>query len=231
MLMKKLLARPSGLEADRRYLLDRLRLEIGNNRVMDAISRVPREAFVLENARHLAYRDIPLPIGHGQTISQPTMVAIMTAALNPRRTEKILEIGTGSGYQAAILAELAGHVITVERVPALTNTARALLESTGYGDRISARQASDVLGCPEEAPFDSIMVTAGGPRVPRELVDQLSQNGRMLMPVGSRENQDLVLVTRTKGGFSSKSLGPCRFVPLISSHAWSFPNSSAATKV
>ena len=199
---------------------------------MEAISRVPREAFVPENAHDLAYLDAPLPIGHGQTISQPTMLAIMTAALDPQPTEKILEIGTGSGYQAAILAELAGHVVTVELIPALTNAARVLLESMGYRGRISVRQAAaDVLGYPEEVPFDGIMVTAGGPRVPRELVDQLALGGRMLIPVGSLEGQDLMLVTGTRGGFSSNNLGPCRFVPLISSDAWPLPYSDAATKV
>ena len=220
MLMKKLLDRSSGLEADRRYLLDQLRLEIGDSRIMDAISRVPREAFVPENARHLAYLDAPLPIGHGQTISQPTMVAIMTAALDPQPTEKILEIGTGSGYQAAILGELAGRVVTVELIPALTRTARTRLESMGYGDRVTVLQASDALGCPDEAPFDAIMVTAGGPRVPVELLNQLVMDGRMLIPVGPREQQDLTLVTRTEEGCSIKSLGLCRFVPLIHADAW-----------
>lgn len=215
--MKKLLTRSNTMEADRCLLLDRLSREIGNTRIMDAISRVPREAFVPDDARDLAYLDVPLPIGHGQTISQPTMVAIMTAALDPQPTEKILEIGTGSGYQAAILAELAGRVVTVELIPALTDSARELLVSMGYGDCVTVLQAlGDVLGCPDEAPFDGIMVTAGGPRVPQELVDQLRLAGRMLIPVGSREYQDLLLVTRTKQGFSAKSLGPCRFVPLIS---------------
>ena len=230
--MKKLLARSNNLEADKHRLLDRLRLEIGNNRVMEAISRVLREAFVPENTHDLAYLDAPLPIGQGQTISQPTMVAIMTAALDPQPTEKILEIGTGSGYQAAILAELTGHVVTVELLPTLTNTARALLESMGYEGRISVRQAADdVLGYPEEAPFDGIMVTAGGPRVPKELVDQLAPGGRMLIPVGSLEGQELMLVTRTRRGFSSSNLGPCRFVPLISSDAWPLTYSDAVTKV
>lgn len=228
--MKKLLARSNNLEADRRRLLDRLRSEIGKSRVMEAISRVQREAFVPQNLHDLAYLDAPLPIGHGQTISQPTMVAIMTAALEPQPAEKILEIGTGSGYQAAILAELAGHVVTVELIPALTNTARGLLESMGYRGRISVKQADDdVLGYPEEAPFDGIMVTAGGPRVPQELVDQLAPGGRMLIPVGSLEGRDLMLVTRTRGGFPSNKLGPCRFVPLISSDAWPLPSSEAVT--
>jgi protein-L-isoaspartate(D-aspartate) O-methyltransferase len=201
-------------------LFQRLRLEIGDQRAIDAAARVPREAFVPASCRHLAYDDIPLPIGYGQTISQPYIVVMMTAALELKPTDKVLEVGTGSGYQAAILGELAARVITVERIPELASAAQAVLRSLGYGDRVSVRPAGEALGCPEEAPFDAILVTAGAPTTPRSLLDQLTSQGRMVVPVGSRYEQDLLCVVRHGDESSTHNLGPCRFVPLIGQEAW-----------
>jgi protein-L-isoaspartate(D-aspartate) O-methyltransferase len=184
------------------------------------MGRVPREAFIPTPLRHMAYDDVPLPIGHDQTISQPNIVVMMTSALDLKPSDKVLEVGTGSGYQAAILAELAWRVITVERVPALARSARALLASLGYGARIDVRQADDALGCPQEAPFDAILVTAGSPKLPRALLDQMAPGGRLVIPVGSRLEQDMLHVLLTGDTFSIRSLGPCRFVPLVGPEAW-----------
>jgi protein-L-isoaspartate(D-aspartate) O-methyltransferase len=193
-----------------------------DERVIQAMERVPRERFVPPAARHLAYEDIPLPIGWGQTISQPFIVCLMTSALDLQEDDKVLEIGTGSGYQAAVLAELVpkGKVITVERIPQLLHAAKALLEELGYAQRVDARLAGEVLGCPEEAPFNAIIVTAGAPTLPRVLLEQLAVGGRMVVPIGSRHEQELTKVTRTPTGFSLTTLGPCRFVPLIGKGAW-----------
>ena len=207
----------------RERLLQRLRQHDGATRVVEAMGRVPREAFVPAPLRHKAYEDVPLPIGHDQTISQPYIIVMMTAALDLKPTDKVLEVGTGSGYQAAILAELASRVVTVERVPALARSAQALLASLGYGARIDVRQADDALGCPQEAPFDAILVTAGSPKLPRTLLDQLAPGGRLVIPVGSRLEQNLLHVLRTDDTFSIRSLGPCRFVPLVGPEAWQAP--------
>ncbi|MBI4233555.1 MAG: protein-L-isoaspartate(D-aspartate) O-methyltransferase [Chloroflexi bacterium] len=214
------------LEAARRRLLEALRREIRDERVLQAMEKVRRDLFVPASSRHLAYEDMPLPIGFGQTISQPFIVALMSQSLDLTPTDNVLEIGTGSGYQTAILAELAARVITMERLPALAYAARALLESLGYGGRIAVRVAGEALGCPEEAPFNAIVVTAGSPKVPRELQEQLAPGGRLVIPVGSLQEQDLVKLTRTSEGFSFKSLGPCRFVPLIGRSAWEGPAAS-----
>jgi protein-L-isoaspartate(D-aspartate) O-methyltransferase len=146
----------------------------------------------------------------------------MTSALDLQEDDKVLEIGTGSGYQAAVLAELVpkGKVITVERIPQLLHAAKALLEELGYAQRVDARLAGEVLGCPEEAPFNAIIVTAGAPTLPRVLLEQLAVGGRMVVPIGSRHEQELTKVTRTPTGFSLTTLGPCRFVPLIGKGAW-----------
>lgn len=204
----------------RRRLLQRLSQQEGATRVIEAMGRVPREAFIPTPLRHMAYDDVPLPIGHDQTISQPNIVVMMTSALDLKPSDKVLEVGTGSGYQAAILAELAWRVITVERVPALARSARALLASLGYGARIDVRQADDALGCPQEAPFDAILVTAGSPKLPRALLDQMAPGGRLVIPVGSRLEQDMLHVLLTGDTFSIRSLGPCRFVPLVGPEAW-----------
>ena len=201
-------------------LLEHLAREVIDERVLDAIKRVDREAFIPEASSHLAYEDIPLPIGEGQTISQPLMVALMTHALAVKETDKVLEIGTGSGYQAAVLSLLAKEVITMERFPVLAKKARTVLPSLQYNN-IQVRLASTALGCPEEAPFDAIIVTAGAPRLPRVLLDQVAANGgRLVIPVGSQREQDLLRVERDKEGYMVKSLGPCHFVPLIGPGAW-----------
>jgi len=207
------------LNEQKQRLLSHLRRDIPNERVLQAMERVPREAFIPEASRHLAYEDIPLPIGEGQTISQPLIVALMISALNLKQTDRVLELGAGSGYQAAILSLLSREVITIERLPALANAAQAALTSQGYHN-VTVRHSGEDLGCREEAPFDAIIIAAGAPRLPRELLDQLTEGGRMVIPVGSRREQDLLLVDKTREGYSVKSLGPCRFVPLIGAGAW-----------
>lgn len=201
-------------------LVKSLRWEIQDERVLSAFARVPREGFVPPEMRHYAYDDRPLPIGYGQTISQPLMVAIMTQALKLKGDEKVLEIGTGSGYQAALLAELAREVVTVERVPELAERAAKVLRPLGY-HRVRVHVAGEELGWSEEAPYDAIIVTAGAPRVPQSLVDQLALGGRMAIPVGGRRVQELLVVTKTERGTTITRMGECRFVPLISARdAW-----------
>ena len=207
------------LERAKTGLMGQLAREITNERVLDAIRRVPRKAFIPTVSIHLAYEDIPLPIGHGQTISQPMIVAMMTAALATKERDSVLEIGTGSGYQAAILSQLARRVITLERFPELAAKARAVLASLHY-DNVEVRQATSVLGCPEEPPFDGIMITASAPRLPRSLLDQMAEGGRMVIPVGSQREQDLLRVEKANDGYAVQSLGPCRFVPLVGPGAW-----------
>jgi len=207
------------LKSDRENLIEHLRHEIEDERVLNAMARVRRELFVPSSSRHLAYEDRPLPIGEGQTISQPFIVAMMTQALKLVGTEKVLEVGTGSGYQAAILAELACEVITVERLQKLANTARRTLEKLGYTN-VEVHLATKTLGWPADAPYEAIMVTAGAPRIPQELVDQLTMGGRLVIPVGSHWEQDLLQVIKQEDGFTAKNLTPCRFVPLIGEQAW-----------
>jgi len=191
-----------------------LRTEIRDERVLAAFGRVPRERFVPGELRQFAYEDRPLPIGRGQTISQPLIVAMMTQALQLQGDEKVLEVGTGSGYQAALLSLLTREVVTVERVPSLTESAARLLGELGYAN-VHVHQAGETLGWPEEAPYDAIIVTAGAPSVPSSLVDQLGMGGRMVVPVGGRRLQELVRATRSERGVTIEKLGECRFVPLI----------------
>ncbi len=207
------------LDENKSHLLAYLRRDITDEGVLRAMASVPREAFIPEASRHLAYEDIPLPIGEQQTISQPLIVAMMLAALNLKASDKALEIGVGSGYQAALLSILAREVVTTERIPALADAARTLLASLGYHN-VTVCLAGDVLGCPEEAPFNAIVVAAGAPRLPRVLLGQLAEGGRMVIPVGSRHEQELVRVEKTLDGYSFKNLGPCRFVPLVGPGAW-----------
>ncbi|MCL0057780.1 protein-L-isoaspartate(D-aspartate) O-methyltransferase [Dehalococcoidales bacterium] len=206
-------------EVARARLIEHLSTEIRDKRVLAAMSRIPRECFVPPESQHLAYEDSSLPIGLDQTISQPFIVALMTEALELTGKEKVLEVGTGSGYQAAILAELARLVITVERLPALAETAKRVLDSLGYTN-IEVHLAEETLGWPKEAPYDAIMVTAGAPRVPADLLAQLAIGGRLVIPVGSRYVQELYKITRRRKKNIVQNLGGCRFVSLIGKDAW-----------
>ena len=206
-------------KAARARLIEHLSIEIKDKRVLAAMSRVPRDRFVPPENRHLAYEDGPLPIGFDQTISQPFIIALMTESLELTGGEKVLEIGTGSGYQAAILAELARLVITVERLPALAERAKQTLGNLGYRN-IEIHLTEETLGWPQEAPYDAIIVTAGAPKVPTELLAQLAIGGRMVIPVGSRYLQELCKITRRKKKNKIQNLGGCRFVSLIGKGAW-----------
>jgi len=204
---------------ERARLIEHLSVEIKDKQVLAAMSRVPRERFVPPENRHMAYEDIPLPIGLEQTISQPFIIALMTEALELTGNEKVLEVGTGSGYQAAILAELARLVVTVERLPALAKAAKKVLDSLGYTN-IEIHLAEETLGWPKSAPYDAIMVTAGAPEVPPDLLAQLAIGGRLVVPVGSRYLQELYKITRQRKKNKIKDLGGCRFVSLIGKGAW-----------
>ncbi len=192
---------------------------IQDARLLEAMRKVPRHLFVEEAMKDQAYSDYPLPIGEKQTISQPYIVALMTEALELRGHEKVLELGTGSGYQAAILAELAHRVFSIERIPSLAHRANQNLQKLGYKNVI-IRVTDGTLGWPEEAPFDGILVTAGSPQIPQPLIDQLVVGGRLIIPVGDRLSQDLVLVERTPEGIEKTSLGGVRFVDLVGKWAW-----------
>lgn len=207
------------LEAAHKRLIDHLRREISDERVLDAMGGVGREFFVPEASRYLAYEDIPLPIGYGQTISQPFIVALMTEALSLTGWETVLEMGTGSGYQTAVLAKLAHRVVSVERLPELATASERLLRALGYAN-VEIHLAGPALGWPEGAPYHAIIVTAGAPLVPQELLDQLAVEGRMVIPVGSRYDQELMVITKGAHGAAIRSLGGCRFVPLIGPGAW-----------
>ena len=204
------------LQRDKRALFAELRQEIRNEAVRTAMERVPRELFVPPDVRHMAYLNMPLAIGSGQTISQPYMVAWMTELLRLRGDERVLEVGTGSGYQAAIISLLLprGHLYTVERDPSLYESARTRLAEQGFNN-VTVLMATDDLGCPGYAPYDAIIVTAACPRLPESLAGQLAAGGRLVAPVGTREEQDLVLARRTGEGLSVSVMGKCRFVPLL----------------
>ncbi|MEE8598468.1 MAG: protein-L-isoaspartate(D-aspartate) O-methyltransferase [Dehalococcoidales bacterium] len=206
-------------EAERARLIEHLSTEIKDKRVLEIMSRIPRERFVPSENQHLAYEDGPMPIGLDQTISQPFIIALMTEALELSGSEKVLEVGTGSGYQTAILAELTRLVVTTERLPALAERAKSVLDSLGYTN-IEVHLAEETLGWQREAPYDTIMVTAGAPRVPVDLLAQLAIGGRMVIPIGSRYVQELYKITRRKKKNIFQNLGSCRFVSLISKDAW-----------
>lgn len=193
---------------------------IKNKRVLQAMSKIPRHLFIEDALYGEAYNDHPVPIGEKQTISQPYIVALMTEALELKGDENTLEIGTGSGYQTAILAELSSRVYTIERIKSLLGNARKLLSQLGY-DNILFKAFDGTLGWKEYAPFDAIMVTAGAPHLAKPLIDQLADNGRMIIPVGDRYSQELIKVVRKGKELEQESLGGCRFVNLIGAHGWS----------
>jgi protein-L-isoaspartate(D-aspartate) O-methyltransferase len=190
--------------------------------VLAAMASVRREEFVPDEFRQRAYEDAPLPIGEGQTISQPYIVAAMTAALQLTGKERVLEIGTGSGYQAAVLSKMAKIVFTVESRSELASAAAARLERLGYSN-VHVHCGDGTLGLPEFAPFDAILVAAAAPAVPGPLRAQLAEGGRLIMPVGDAENQELLYIERQGNSFLTRSLEGCRFVPLIGYHGWKEP--------
>lgn len=192
---------------------------VADPRVLAALRLVPRHLFVPEHLWSQAYGDYPLPIGEDQTISQPYIVALMTEILELQETDRVLEVGTGSGYQAAVLAELAAAVFSIDRKGGLADQARSTLDSLGYRN-IRIRVGDGTLGWPEEAPFDGILVTAGAPQVPRPLVEQLAGGGRLVIPVGDRFTQTLTRVRQTGEGLKFEYYGGCRFVRLIGKYGW-----------
>jgi protein-L-isoaspartate(D-aspartate) O-methyltransferase len=191
----------------------------GDQRIADAFQAVPREAFVPAYLADVAYEDSALPIGEGQTISQPTMIALMLQVAQLKPLDKVLDVGTGSGYQAALLTHLVAKVVGVEIIPALVERGQAALQGLGY-DVVVHQALPDVLGWPAEAPYDAIIVAAGAPSVPDSLLQQLAMGGRLLIPVGGRGGQELKRVTKTAKGLREESLGGCAFVPLIGREAW-----------
>jgi protein-L-isoaspartate(D-aspartate) O-methyltransferase len=194
---------------------DQLRArDIVDRRVLEAMERVPRELFVPAELRERAYEDAALPIGGGQTISQPYMVARICEALGLAGGERVLDVGTGSGYQAAVLAELAGEVHTIERIPELAAQARANLDAAGY-EQVEVHVGDGTLGLPDRAPFDAIAVAAAAPQFPPALYDQLEPRGRLVIPVGGRHGQRLEIVIKSPEGPAVVRSVPCRFVPLV----------------
>ena len=192
---------------------------IKDKRVLDAFLKIPREKFVPLSSREDAYEDYPLPIGCGQTISQPYIVALMTEALSLKGEEKVLEIGTGSGYQAAILSELAREVYSMEKHLSLAKKAKERLNSLGYKN-VEVRVGDGTKGLLEKEPFDRIIITAGAPRIPSSLLKQLKAGGKMILPLGGFEMQELILIEKEKRGIRKRKLGGCRFVPLYGEEGW-----------
>ncbi len=192
---------------------------ISDIRVLDAMRTVPRHLFVSEALMDQAYSDFPLPIGEQQTISQPFIVAEMTQALQLTPEDRVLEIGTGSGYQAAVLAHITYRVYTIERIHSLYVKTRRLFDKLGYHN-IVTRYSDGTTGWKDESPFDAIIVTAGAPEIPAALVNQLAMGGRMVIPVGNQHSQDLIRLVREKSGLHQTNLGGCRFVKLVGEHGW-----------
>jgi protein-L-isoaspartate(D-aspartate) O-methyltransferase len=205
--------------AARDHLVAQLRRQGIPEWVLAAFAKVPRERFLPEELRPYAYEDRPLPIGEGQTISQPYMIALILQELDPANLAHVLDVGTGSGYQAALLAELGGQVVSVERIPALAEQARATLHELGYAN-IEVEVTTEGLGWPPGAPYDAIVVAAAAPRVPYSLVDQLADGGRLIIPVGDRRRQYLTVVDKRPEGLRVSRGVSCGFVPLIARDAF-----------
>ena len=195
---------------------------ISNGAVLAVMLEVPRHEFVPLELRARAYEDAPLPIGSEQTISQPYIVAAMTAALHLQRDHRVLEIGTGCGYQAAVLSRLAKEVFTIERRPELASAASEKLSQLGYSN-VHVHCGDGTFGLPDFAPFDAILVAAAAPTVPKPLLAQLSEGGRIIIPVGDAENQELQLIEKRAEAFPTRMLEGCRFVPLVGFHGWQKP--------
>ncbi len=206
----------------KKKLLRSLGRQIASVAVLQAMAEVPRELFVPRESRHLAYEDVALSIGEGQTISQPYIVAMMTQALELQGNESVLEIGTGSGYQAAILSLMLpdGHLLSLERVPVLAERARSLLQTLGHNN-VAVELAGENLGAPHHGLFDAIIVTAAAPNLPPSLTAQLAMGGRLVIPIGPLDRQELTQARHTDEGLSIHWLGSCRFVPLIGGGAFS----------
>jgi protein-L-isoaspartate(D-aspartate) O-methyltransferase len=187
--------------------------------VLRAFEQTPRHLFVPTGVQHRAYEDSPLPIGNGQTISQPSVHARYLSLLQLKGTEKVLEIGTGSGYQTVLLSQLAGQVFSIERIPALLDRAREVIQRVGARN-ISLLLGDGTLGWRDYAPYDAILVSAGSPQIPQPLLDQLADGGRLLIPLGQFEEQVLTMVTRRGTTFEQQKVLPVRFVPLLGSHGW-----------
>jgi len=209
-------------DSQRKQMVDvqLVRRGISDRRVLEAFLKVPRHLFVQPAMQHRAYDDNPLPIGQGQTISQPYMVALMTQALRLTGSERVLEIGTGSGYQAAILAELSSQVFTVERIEALARQARQVLDELRYYN-VAVKVGDGTIGWAEHAPFDRIMVTAGAPRVPGTYWEQLAEGGILAIPVGDSYVQSLKVIEKKDGREVQSDQGGCVFVPLLGKYGWS----------
>jgi len=216
---------PEGLsdlrfERQRRRLIEAIRERgIDELDVLAAFDRVPRHLFLPEAVRHRAYEDTPLPIGFGQTASQPSIQALYLQTLRLKPTDRVLEVGTGSGYQTALLAQLAGHVYSVERIRELSVRARAALDALRINN-VALLVGDGTIGWPRYAPFDAILVAAGAPSVPTALLDQLAPGGRLLIPIGDRNEQRLTLFVRTERGLESQEITSCVFVPLIGRFGW-----------
>ena len=205
----------------RRKMVEEQLVERGvkNLSVLEAMSRVPRHLFAQDSLQHRAYGDTPLPIGENQTISQPYIVGAMTEALALKGEERVLEIGTGSGYQTAIIAELCRQVFTIERLNNLSRKAQNILESLNYMN-IVFKMFDGTYGWPDQAPFDAILITASAPEIPDSLVKQLGDGGRLVAPIGGADKQKLVVLTKKGDRVSRRDLGHCKFVPLIGKYGW-----------
>ena len=201
-------------------LLQEIDVSISDKSILKVLSKVPRQMFVPQKYYYSAYENVPLPIGDDQTISQPLIVCIMIELLELKYTDKVLDIGSGSGYQTALLAELSSKVVGVERIKRLVDSSQQCISKLGYKN-VEIYQAQEELGYPELAPYDAIIVGAAAPKLPLQLINQLSPKGRLVVPVGDRKSQQVVKVVKTDKSYQLSTYGGCRFVPLIGKGAWS----------